>query len=221
MADEESRSLRSACASLRRRQLPPPRVMTGRERRWLDPDRGALKLFERRVDILVSRFLYPQLARVWNPYSWQLQRGRRRRRVLHAVHRVEVLAHGRQRPSVVVAPRCSWRSRRGRRCSRYPWPRRSARWPRAGWRRGRRLPSSRAPHRTRARCSRNAPARPPPAAPAPPTPSPARPTRPPAPAVDAARRGQPWPWLIFYIAVYPPSTSRSLPVMKAEASLAR
>lgn len=74
MADEESRSLRSACASLRRRQLPPPRVMTGRERRWLDPDRGALKLFERRVDILVSRFLYPQLARVWNPYSWQLQR---------------------------------------------------------------------------------------------------------------------------------------------------
>lgn len=66
--------MRFACTSLRRRQLPPPRVMTGRERRWLDPNRGVLKRFERRLDILVSRFLYPQLARVWNPYSWQLQR---------------------------------------------------------------------------------------------------------------------------------------------------
>jgi predicted MPP superfamily phosphohydrolase len=59
---------------LRRRRLPPPRVMTGRERRWLDPNRGALKIFERRLDIAVSRFLYPRLARVWNPYSRQLER---------------------------------------------------------------------------------------------------------------------------------------------------
>lgn len=48
--------------------------MTGRERRWLDPNRGAVKILERRVDILVSRVLYPRLARVWNPYDWQLQR---------------------------------------------------------------------------------------------------------------------------------------------------
>jgi predicted MPP superfamily phosphohydrolase len=59
---------------LRRRRLPPPRVMTGRERRWLDPNRGALKIFERRLDIAVSRFLYPRLARVWNPYSRQPER---------------------------------------------------------------------------------------------------------------------------------------------------
>jgi predicted MPP superfamily phosphohydrolase len=48
--------------------------MTGRERRWLDPNRGVLKILERRLDIIVSRFLYPHLDRVWNPYSWQLQR---------------------------------------------------------------------------------------------------------------------------------------------------
>ncbi|HSF02965.1 MAG TPA: hypothetical protein VLA62_08140, partial [Solirubrobacterales bacterium] len=48
--------------------------MTGRERRWLNPNRGPLKLFERNLDILVSRFLYPRLARLWNPYGWLLQR---------------------------------------------------------------------------------------------------------------------------------------------------
>jgi predicted MPP superfamily phosphohydrolase len=48
--------------------------MTGRERRWLNPDRGPLKLLERNLDIVVSRFLYPRLARVWNPYGWLLER---------------------------------------------------------------------------------------------------------------------------------------------------
>jgi hypothetical protein len=43
--------------------------MTGRERRWLDPNRGPIKLLERNLDIVVSRFLYPRLARAWNPYS--------------------------------------------------------------------------------------------------------------------------------------------------------
>ena len=60
--------------NLRRRQLPPPRLMTSRERRWLNPNTGPLKLLERNLDILVSRFLYPHLERVWNPYSWLLER---------------------------------------------------------------------------------------------------------------------------------------------------
>jgi hypothetical protein len=40
--------------NLRRRQLPPPRLMTSRERRWLNPNTGPLKLLERNLDILVS-----------------------------------------------------------------------------------------------------------------------------------------------------------------------
>jgi hypothetical protein len=48
--------------------------MTGRERRWLNPNRGPLKLLERNLDILVSRFLYPHLASLWNPYGWLLER---------------------------------------------------------------------------------------------------------------------------------------------------
>lgn len=74
MGDVKSGPGRLAFDPLRRRRLPGPRVMTGRERRWLDPNRGMLKLLERRLDIVVSRFLYPHLARVWNPYSGQLQR---------------------------------------------------------------------------------------------------------------------------------------------------
>jgi predicted MPP superfamily phosphohydrolase len=48
--------------------------MTGRERRWLNPNKGPLKVLERNLDIVVSRFLYPRLARVWNPYGWLLER---------------------------------------------------------------------------------------------------------------------------------------------------
>jgi predicted MPP superfamily phosphohydrolase len=48
--------------------------MTGTERRWINPDRGVVKLLERRLDMVVSRFLYPHLSRVWNPYSWLLER---------------------------------------------------------------------------------------------------------------------------------------------------
>jgi predicted MPP superfamily phosphohydrolase len=48
--------------------------MTGRERRRLDPNKGPLKILERNLDILVSRFLYPRLARVWNPYCSLLER---------------------------------------------------------------------------------------------------------------------------------------------------
>jgi predicted MPP superfamily phosphohydrolase len=48
--------------------------MTGRERRWLDPNKGLLKLFEREIDFLVSRFIYPHLLWLWHPYSWLLPR---------------------------------------------------------------------------------------------------------------------------------------------------
>jgi uncharacterized protein len=48
--------------------------MTGRERRRLNPDRGPLKVLERNLDIVVSRFLYPRLAHVWAPYTRRLAR---------------------------------------------------------------------------------------------------------------------------------------------------
>lgn len=48
--------------------------MTGKERRWINPNKGLVKIVERNMDIIVSRFLYPHLARVWNPYSWLLER---------------------------------------------------------------------------------------------------------------------------------------------------
>jgi uncharacterized protein len=47
--------------------------MTGRERRRIDPNRGPLKILERNLDILVSRFLYPRLGHLWNPYSRVLE----------------------------------------------------------------------------------------------------------------------------------------------------
>jgi len=48
--------------------------MTGRERRWLDPNKGVFKVFERQMDRLVSRFVYPHLLGLWHPYSWLLPR---------------------------------------------------------------------------------------------------------------------------------------------------
>ncbi|HWP60963.1 MAG TPA: metallophosphoesterase [Candidatus Acidoferrales bacterium] len=59
---------------LKRRKLAAPRPMTGKERRWLNPNRGLVKVLERRADYIVSRFVYPHLLGVWNPYSWLLPR---------------------------------------------------------------------------------------------------------------------------------------------------
>ncbi len=59
---------------LRRRQLKKLRVMTGRERRWMNPNHGLIKLCERYMDILVTRFVYPKLGQVWSPYCWLLER---------------------------------------------------------------------------------------------------------------------------------------------------
>jgi len=61
-------------SQLRRRRLPPPRRMTGKERRRINPNRGLIKLCDRYADILLSRFVYPFLAPLWNPYSWLLER---------------------------------------------------------------------------------------------------------------------------------------------------
>jgi predicted MPP superfamily phosphohydrolase len=48
--------------------------MTGHERRRIDPNRGPLKILERNLDIVVSRFLYPRLGHLWHPYSRLLER---------------------------------------------------------------------------------------------------------------------------------------------------
>ena len=48
--------------------------MTGKERRRLNPNRGVLKVLERSIDQIASRFIYPHLLGVWHPYSWLLPR---------------------------------------------------------------------------------------------------------------------------------------------------
>ena len=58
----------------RTRRLGPARLMAGTERRWINPQEGLVKIFERNLDIIVSRFLYPHLSQVWNPYSRLLER---------------------------------------------------------------------------------------------------------------------------------------------------
>ena len=60
--------------TLKRRQLGPPRPMTGKKRRWLNPTTGLLKLAERAVDRVASRYIYPHVKGIWTPYSWQLPR---------------------------------------------------------------------------------------------------------------------------------------------------
>ena len=48
--------------------------MTGNERRWINPNKGVLKVLERNMDIVASRFLYPHFSAMWNPYSWLLEK---------------------------------------------------------------------------------------------------------------------------------------------------
>jgi hypothetical protein len=38
--------------------------MTGKERLWINPNKGLVKIFERNLDIIVSRFLYPHSSEV-------------------------------------------------------------------------------------------------------------------------------------------------------------
>ena len=60
--------------SFRHRHLVPPRMMTGNERRHIDPNHGLIKLCERYLDILVSRFLFPSVGHLWSPYCWVLRK---------------------------------------------------------------------------------------------------------------------------------------------------
>ena len=48
--------------------------MTGKKRRWLNPTRGLMKLSERAVDRVASRYIYPHVIGISLPYSWQLPR---------------------------------------------------------------------------------------------------------------------------------------------------
>ncbi len=70
--DDGSR-YRAGC-TLPRRALPAPRPMTGRERRWLDAQRGIIKRSERFIDRVIARYVYPHLFGLWHPYCWQLPR---------------------------------------------------------------------------------------------------------------------------------------------------
>jgi uncharacterized protein len=58
----------------RRQKLGPPKPLTGTERRRINPNHGLVKLFERNMDRLVSRFLYPHLSPIWSPYTWIIER---------------------------------------------------------------------------------------------------------------------------------------------------
>ena len=59
---------------LKRRRLPPPRTITGTERRRINPNSGLIKLGERYADFFISRFVYPLLGHIWSPYCWLLHR---------------------------------------------------------------------------------------------------------------------------------------------------
>ena len=50
------------------------RIMTGKERRLMNPNRGLIKLFERYMDMAISRYVYPLFGHIWSPYSWLLER---------------------------------------------------------------------------------------------------------------------------------------------------
>ncbi|HXF77004.1 MAG TPA: metallophosphoesterase [Methylomirabilota bacterium] len=61
-------------APLKTRQLAPPQVMTGGERRRLNPNRGLIKLCERYLDMVVCRFVFPFVGHLWSPYCRVLER---------------------------------------------------------------------------------------------------------------------------------------------------
>ncbi len=67
-------NLVTAPVAFPRYDLGPARRMTGRERRWLNPNHGVFKRIERVVDRFASRYVFPHLFGLWNPYSWQLPR---------------------------------------------------------------------------------------------------------------------------------------------------
>lgn len=63
-----------AGSGLPARELPPAQATTGRERRWLDAEHGAVKRMERSLDRFTARWIYPHLFGLWHPYCWLLPR---------------------------------------------------------------------------------------------------------------------------------------------------
>ena len=59
---------------IKTRRLGPPRVMTGHERRRINPNRGLIKLCERYTDLFISRFVYPLVGNLWSPYCAVLEK---------------------------------------------------------------------------------------------------------------------------------------------------
>ena len=58
----------------RKRRLAPPQVISGNEQRRINPNRGLIKICERNMDRVISRFIYPLIGHLWSPYSWLLER---------------------------------------------------------------------------------------------------------------------------------------------------
>src|SRR5262245_17819207 len=58
----------------KKRRLATSRVMTGTERRRINPNRGLIKLCEHYTDLVVSRFVYPLIGHIWSPYSRLLEK---------------------------------------------------------------------------------------------------------------------------------------------------
>ena len=58
----------------RKRRLGAPKLTTGNERRRINPNRGLIKICERNLDRVVSRFVYPLIGHFWSPYSWLLEK---------------------------------------------------------------------------------------------------------------------------------------------------
>ena len=70
----ESLTTGNRFTTFKRRRLAPPRLMTGSERRRINPNHGLVKLCERYLDLFVSRFVYPLIGHFWSPYSWLLEK---------------------------------------------------------------------------------------------------------------------------------------------------
>lgn len=61
-----------AACGLTPRELAPAQRPSGRERRWLDAEHGAVKRLERAIDRFTARWIYPHLFGLWHPYCWLL-----------------------------------------------------------------------------------------------------------------------------------------------------
>ena len=70
----ENLKIENQSIRFKKRHLGSPKVMTGRERRRINPNRGLIKLCESYTDRVISRFVYPLIGHLWSPYSWLLER---------------------------------------------------------------------------------------------------------------------------------------------------